>query len=157
MVVRQAPELLERATLAKVGDGDVEAVVDDRLAFALAVPDLERLGECLSLALDAEVDVRCRAAERRGRLPRLEVVDRRLAAPGHLEVRVRVDGSRQDVLAGRVDDLVRLNVERLADQGDALSVDEHVGDVVVSGGDHAAALDQHGHRRSFRGGWGSDP
>ena len=103
MLVGQARELVERSALAQVGDRDVEAVVDQRLSFALRVPDRERVAEGLALALDAEVDVRRRAAERRRGLARLDVVDRRLAAPRHLEVRVRVDAARQHVLAGRVD------------------------------------------------------
>src|SRR5947208_5349194 len=35
VVLRQSRELLQRAALAQVGDGDVEAVVDQRLPFAL--------------------------------------------------------------------------------------------------------------------------
>src|SRR5437899_10615272 len=56
-----------------------------------------------------------------------------------------VDRAREDVLAARVDHLVRRDVQRLADQGDALALDEDVGDVVVRRGDHAATLDQHRH------------
>ena len=37
------------------------------------------------------------------------------------------------------------DVERLADQGDPLVLDEDVGDVVVRRGDDAAAFDQNGH------------
>ena len=66
MLLREPRELLERPALLQVGDGDVEAVVDQRLPLALAVPDLEGLAEGLPLALDAEVDVRRRAAERGG-------------------------------------------------------------------------------------------
>jgi hypothetical protein len=36
----------------------------------------------------------------------------------HVEMGVRVDAAREDVLAGRVDDLVGFDVERLADQRD---------------------------------------
>jgi hypothetical protein len=53
---------------------------------------------------------------------------------------VRVDAPRQHVLARRVDDAVRRDVERLADQGDPLAFDVDVADVVVRGGDDAAAL-----------------
>src|SRR6476660_9568696 len=83
---------------------------------------------------------RSRPAERRGGVAGLEVVDRRLAAPRHLEVRVRVDRAGEDVLALGIDHLVRRDVQRLADQGDALALDEDVGDVVVRRGDHAATL-----------------
>ena len=146
MLVRQCGQLVERAAvLAQVGDDDVEAVVDDRLAVALGVPGRECLAEGLSFRLDAEVDMCRRAAEGCGDVPVVEVVDGRLASPRHLEMRVRVDRSRQDVLARSVDHLVRRDVERLADEGDALVLDEDVGDVVVGRRDHATALDQHGH------------
>ena len=98
VLLRQSRELFECPALMQVGDCDVEAVVDQRLAFALAVPDLEGLGEGLTFALDAEVDVRGRSAEGGGGLTRLEVVDRRLASPRHLEVRMRIDSARQHVL-----------------------------------------------------------
>ena len=83
----------------EVGDGDVVAHVDQLLALGLRVPVVERLGEGLALALDAEVDVGGRAAERRRGLARLDVVDRDRAAERHVEVRVRVDAARQQVLA----------------------------------------------------------
>jgi len=95
--------------------------------------------------LDDEVDVTRRAAERGRRLPGLDVVDRHRSTERHVQMRVRVDAARQDVLAARVDHLVRRDVQRLADQGDALTLDEDVGDVVVRRGDHAATLDQHRH------------
>src|SRR5207248_9675453 len=141
----QRRQLLEPLSVGDVGDGDVEPVVDDRLAVRLRMPGPERLCECLALALDAEVDVTGGAAARRRALSRLEVVDRDRAAERHVEMRVRVDTARQDELAGRVDHLVRLDVQRLADQGDPLAVDEDVSDVVVGRGDDAAAFDQNGH------------
>ena len=66
-------------------------------------------------------------------------------AERHVQVRVRVDCAGQHVLAGGVDDLVGLDVERLADQRDALALDVDVADVVVGGGDDPAAFDQYGH------------
>ena len=63
-------------------------------------------------------------------------------------MRVGIDAARQDVLAGSVDHLVGLRVERFADQGDPLAVDEDVGDVVIRRRDDAAVLDQHGHSGS---------
>src|SRR3712207_8650586 len=58
---------------------------------------------------------------------------------------VRVDAARQDELSGRVDHAVGGHVERLADERDPPVVDEDVPDVVVPGGDHPAAPDQHRH------------
>ena len=140
-------ELLEPLRLAQVGDRDVEAVVDQRLAVRLRVPALERLGERLALSLDAEVDVAGRAAARRGPLARLEVVDRDRAAERHVEMRVRVDAARQDVLAAaRRSSRSAATSRSVADQRDALALDEDVGDVVVGGGDDAPSPDQDRHR-----------
>jgi hypothetical protein len=124
---------------------NVVAHVDQLIAVRLSVPVGERVRERLALALDPEVDVGRRAAERRRGLARLDVVDRDRPAERHVEVRVRVDAARQQVLAARVDHAVRVDVERLADQRHALVLDVHVGDVVVGRGHDAAALDQHGH------------
>ena len=141
-LLRQSRELLERPTLAQVGHRDVEAHVDDLLPLALAVPGVERVGERAARGLDAEVDVARRPAERRRRLPRGDVVDRGRPAERHVEMRVRVDAPRQDVLARRVDDAIRIDVERLAEHRDALAVDVDVADVVVGGRDDPPALDQ---------------
>jgi hypothetical protein len=58
---------------------------------------------------------------------------------------VRVDSARQHVLATRVDHLVGLDVQGLADEGDPLVLDEDVADVVVGRRDHPATLDQNTH------------
>ncbi len=75
--------------------------------------------------------------------PDVDVVDRHRPAERHVEVRVRVDAARQHVLPGGVDDAIGVDVERLADERDALVVDEHVADVVVGRRHDAAALDQY--------------
>ncbi len=144
-LVRQRRELLERAALREIGDRHVVAHVDHLLAVRLRAPVLERLRERLSLALDDEVDVAGRAAERGRRLAGLDVVDRRRPAERHVEVRVRVDAAGKHVLPGCVDHLVRLDVEALADQRDSFVVDEDVRDVVVRRGDDPASSDQHRH------------
>ena len=141
-LVRERRELLERPALAQVGDRHVVAHVDHLLAVGLRAPLVERLAEGRALRLDDEVDVGGRAAERGRRLARLDVVDRGRPAERHVEVRVRVDAARQQVLAARVDDPVRRLVERLADERDRLVVDVDVGHVVVGRGHDAAALDQ---------------
>ena len=92
--------------------------------------------------LDAEVDVARRAAERGGGLSRRDVVDRHRPAERHVEMRVRVDAAREDVLARGVDDPIGVDVERLADHRDPLAVDVDVADVVVGGRDDPPALDQ---------------
>ena len=104
-------ELLERAAVLQVGDRHVVAHVDHLLAFGLRLPLVDRVGEGRALRLDDEVDVAGRPAERGRRLSRLDVVDRHRAAERHVEVRVRVDAPRQHVLAARVDDAVRADVQ----------------------------------------------
>jgi hypothetical protein len=86
-----------------------------------------------------------RPAERGRGLARLDVVDRGRAPERHVEVRVGVDETRQEVLAACVDDLVGGDIERLADQRHRLVLDVHIGDVVVGRGDDPAALDQYRH------------
>src|SRR5262249_7882055 len=90
-----------------------------------------------------------RTAEGSRRLAGLDVVDRDGAPERHVEVRMRVDAAREDVLAARVDHLVRRDVERLADQRDGLVLGADVRDVVVRRGDAPASLDQDRHRGEF--------
>ena len=90
-LVGQRRELLERAAVLQVGDGDVVAHVDQLLALGLRLPVGERVAEARAGSLDAEVDVRGRAAAGRSALARLDVVDRRRAAERHVEMRVRID------------------------------------------------------------------
>ena len=120
----QRRELLERAAVGQVGDGDVEAVVDDRLALALLVPAGERLGEGLAVPLDAEVDVARRAAERGGGLAGGDVVDRDGAAERHVEVGVRIDRAGEHELARGIDHEVGVLPERRSDPRDPLALDQ---------------------------------
>jgi hypothetical protein len=144
-LLRQRGELLEPLLVGEVGDRDVEAVVDKRLAVRLRVPAVERLRERLPLSLDAEVHVARRAAAGRRALARLEVVDGDRAAERHVEMRVRVDAARQDVFAARVDRPFGCDVELGADERDSLPLDEHVGNVVVGRGHHPTSTNQDRH------------
>src|SRR6185436_18986643 len=127
-------------------DRHVIAHVDHLLAVRLRPPILERLGKGRALRLDDEVDVARRSPEGGRDLAGFDVVDRRRPAEGHVEMGVWVDAARKNVFAARVDHLVGLDVERLADQRNPLALDVNVSDIVVRGRDHAAALDQNGHR-----------
>ena len=141
-LLRQSGKLFERAALAEIGDRDVVAHVDELLPLALGVPGVECLGERAPGRLDAEVDVTRGTAERCRDLARRDVVDRDGPAERHVEVRMRIDQSGEDVLARGVDDPVGIDVERLAEHRDALVLDEDVADVVVGGRDDPPALDQ---------------
>ena len=138
--------VLELAAVVQVGDREVEADVDHRrAALDLLVPGGERVGNRLARSLEAEVDQRGDAAERRRCRARGEVVAGDRPAERHLHVRVRVDRARDHVLARRVDHTIGGDVERPSDLGDRLSLDQDVGHVVVSRGDDVAAFDQHAH------------
>ncbi len=154
-LVGQRGELLERPAVLEIGDGHVVAHVDHLLAVRLSAPLLEGLCERVPLGLDDEVDVARGAAERCGSLPGFDVVDRHRSAERHVEMRVRIDAARQHVLARRVDHLVGLHVERLADQGDRLVVDVEIRDVVVGRGDDATIANQNRHHASSIFGFGA--
>ena len=145
-LVGQRRELLERAALVEVGDGDVEAVVDQRLAVRLRVPGLERLRERLALALDAEVDVAGRAAERRRRLARTRSRRsspcRRTACRGACAGRCSPGGRSLPVAS-----ITRsaATSRSLADQRHPLAVDVDVRDRVVGGRHDAPAANQNRH------------
>ena len=145
-LVRELRKVFQRPGVLEIGDPDMEADVDDRLrTLDLLVVVRQRFGKGRAGRLHAEVDQRRRAAERSRHGPGREVVARDGAAERHLEVRVRVDRTRHDDHSGGVDDLVGLDVERVAHEGDRLALDVDVTPVVVGGGDDTAALDQHGH------------
>ena len=112
----QGRKLLECPALAQIRDRHVVAHVDHLLAVRLAAPLLDRVRERGALWLDDEVDVAGRSAERRGRLPRLDVVDRHRAAERHVEMRMWVDAAGKHVLPGCIDYSLGLDIERLADE-----------------------------------------
>ena len=107
----QRRELLQRSALAEIRDRHVVAHVDHLLAVRLAAPVVDRVAERRAVRLDDEVDVARRAAERRGGLPRLDVVDRRRPAERHVEVRMRVDAAGKHVLPGCIDHSLGLDIE----------------------------------------------
>ncbi|MNS61084.1 hypothetical protein D3C72_941010 [compost metagenome] len=146
-LVGEAAHLVE-ALVGHVGDDHVEGVVDGGLALGLGVPGVQALEGGAALGLHGEVHHRGGAAEGRGAGAGLEVVGAVGAAEGHVEVGVGVDASRNDQLAGRVDHGVRRHVEVLADEGDALALDEDVREIVIHRRDDSTVLDQQAHSAS---------
>ena len=128
--------------VVQVGDGDVEADVDHRLAAVDLLVVRRRApartsspGAWMQKSTSVVVPPNA-AATVAGR----EVVARRRAAEEHLDVRVRVDRARDHELAGGVDHLVGGDVEGLADQRDGPVLDVDVADIVVGGGDDRPPL-----------------
>jgi len=54
---------------------------------------------------------------------------------------VHVDAAGQDILAGGVDDLVRMDIERRADERDLLVFDEDVASIEIGRSNDGAVLD----------------
>ena len=142
----EVPDRLERLLVDAAHDL-VERVVDRALALGLGVPVGEAVEHVLARPLHGHVDDRGDPAPRGGDRAGLERVRRERAAEGQLHVRVHVDAAGDDVLAGRVDDLVRALLGRLepagrADRDDRLPVDEDVVDHPAARVDDGAVLDQ---------------
>ncbi len=148
-LVDQGVHRLERE-LVDAADDLVEAVVDGAVALGLGVPGGQPVLDPLAVALHGEVDDRRGAAPGRGAGTRLEGVGGGGAAERQLHVGVGVDAAGDDVLAGRVDDLVDVALEvdaqqagsRREDGGNGLAVDQDIRHGGPGGVDHRPALDQ---------------
>jgi hypothetical protein len=125
-----------------VRDDHVEAVVDGGLAFGLLVPGFQGRQRGLALGLNREIDQGRRTAVGGGAGAGLEIVRGNGAAEGHVQVGVRVHAARKQVLAGSIDDGVRIHAQVPADDRHCLVLDEHVGLVIVDRRYDAAILDQ---------------
>jgi hypothetical protein len=130
-----------------VGRDHVERVVDQRAPFGLGVPGVERLPERAALLLDREVDDGGGAAVGRRQRARLEVVDRARAAERHVEMGVRVDAARDDVLALGVDGAIGLPElgPGRHQRRDLAVLDPQVGGEGVRRGDAGAVGDEGAH------------
>ena len=91
------------AGVGQVGDDHVQAVVDAGLALGLLPPGVERGAHLCSARLYGEVDDGGGAADGGGACAGEEVVGRRSATEGHVEVGVRVDAAGQKQQAGGID------------------------------------------------------
>ena len=137
---------LGKRRIGHVRHDHVEAVVDRGLALGLGVPGVEALSQALALRLDREVDDRGRAAERRRAAAGLERVLGEGAPERQLHVGVHVDRAGNDPLARCVEGTVGFDLECLADERDALAVDEDVRWRRGVGVDDRPTLDQRAHR-----------
>ncbi len=132
-----------------VGDRQVKRVIDRRFAGGLSVPRLDRVGERIALLMQREIDDRRRAAERRRRRSRSEVVGRRRAAEGHVEVRVRIDQPRENVRPDCVEGRVTVALDFASDGRDRAVFDEHVRRTEVRRRDDRAAFYNGADKRSL--------
>ena len=136
----QCVHLLENRVVDLAND-HVEAVVDMSLALGLGVPLIEALAKRLAVALDREVDDRRSPAPGRGRRPRGEVVRGEGAPEGQFHVGMDVHRAGHHVAAFGLDHLVRVGLQVVADGGDPLPVDEHVGPGQIARRHHRPVLD----------------
>ncbi len=127
----------------QIGDREMEAVVDRRLALRLGGPEIERLAQCRALRLDGEVDMRRRAAKCRRPMPGEEVIRGDRAAEGHLQMGMHINPAGDDVLAARVNR--RITGEAAANRDDLLVLDQHIRPIGIARGDDRAALDYCAH------------
>ena len=125
-VVPDHPIHVDRGLLAELAHDHVKGIVDDRLALGALHPAVERRVEAGAEILNGEVDQRRRAAVRGGDRAGLEVVGRRGAAKGHVEVRVHVDAAGHDELTGGVNDGLGRDGQPATDERDDALVDVEV-------------------------------
>src|ERR687898_73589 len=125
--------------VAQIRDGDVETVINDRLALCLLGPRVEGSGEGASGLLQGEVDDHGRTAGRSRLGTRGPVVRRDGTPERHVHVGMGIDEAWHDQLARGVDGLGVLSVEVRADRDYLLVLDEHVGPVTALGRDDGPA------------------
>ena len=151
-VLDQGRQLLAQHLGRRVGQDQVEAVVQNRLALGPAVIPLDRLAQALALHLAGEGDDRRGAAAGRGDRGRFEVVGELGAAERRLaDVAMTLDAARQDEATGCIDHVVGGRDGDVVGQGgDPAILHRDVGDEGVGSGRHPSVLDdeivvRHGH------------
>ena len=127
--------------LVPVVDGHVEAIIAARAAVGLFVPEIEAVLQRLALVRAGEVDDEGRAAVDGAARAGVEVVGGGGAADVEVEVRVGVDETREEQLAGHVDDGCAVRGQVFADGEDLFALDQHVGRAGSGGGDDGAAFE----------------
>ncbi len=146
-VADQGRQLLAEHLVARLGDDQVEGVVDDRLGAGATVVVLDHRAQRLSPERHGEGDDRGVAATGGGDASGAEIV-RRLDPPVGLlvEVTVAVDPAGQDQHAGRVD-LLGARAEGRAERRDPAAAHAHVAAHRVRRGRHRAAPNDQIERR----------
>ena len=127
--------------LVPVVDGHVEAIIAARAAVGLFVPEIEAVLQRLALVRAGEVDDEGRAAVDGAARAGVEVVGGGGVADVEVEVRVGVDETREEQLAGHVDDGCAVRGQVFADGEDLFALDQHVGRAGSGGGDDSAAFE----------------
>src|SRR5215213_1238276 len=125
--------------VAQIRDGDVETVINDRLALRLLGPRVEGSGEGASGLLQGEVDDHGRTARRSRLCARGPVVGRNGTPERHVHVGMGIDEAWHYQLARGVDGIGVLSVEVRADRDYLLVLDEHVGPATALGRDDGPA------------------
>ncbi len=140
-LVHQLVHLFLVAVL-KIGRDEVKTVIDRRLALGLFVPRIDARGHRLALRLHGKINDRRRPAKRRRPRSGKKIVRRICPAKRQFHMRMRIDPAGNHQLPRRINDNIRLHIERLADSRDGLAVDKNIRVIVVNGGDDAAVFDQ---------------
>ena len=131
--------------LVPPGDGDVEGVVADRLLRPFPPLPVGVQNVLLRIG-DHEIDDRRGAADAARGRPGLEILGRHGAHEGQLHVGVRIDAARHHITAARIDGLgARRRFQILADGGDPVAVQKHVGAEAAVRIHDGSAPDQSGH------------
>jgi hypothetical protein len=140
-VANQRRQFLAQHLLGRIGDDQMDRVVDHRLALGAGPVGLDHLAQRLALVLGGEGDQRGGAAA--GRRDRAGAESIRGLDPlgaGLGDVAVGVDAAGQHQLAARVDGLVAAR-QRLAERHHPAVLHAEVAAASARGGDHAAAPD----------------
>lgn len=137
----QGGKLLPQDLRGRVGDDQVDGIVDETAAFSLGAIGGKRRAEALPLLLQAEGHDRGVAADSGRAAAGKEIVGRHDARTGWLrQVDMAVYAAWHDQQAGCVDDLGRIH-KPVGDGGDPAVADAEVGAKRVSGSDDGAVAD----------------
>ncbi len=140
-VADQRRQLLAQHLLARIGDDEVEGVVDDRLGSGGLVIVAHDLAQRLALVLRREGDDGRRPAERRRHRGAVEIVGAHDAVRGFLlDMAVAVDAAGQDQLPRGVD-LRRARSEAAAERRDGAVPDTDIAAHGVGRGDDGTVAD----------------
>ena len=136
--------------IGQVGDGDMEAVVDNRFVLGVALPGRHGVAQGAAFALHRKIDVGGGTAKGRRAMAGEEIVGAAHAPPGHVEMGVDINAAGQYIKPRGVDHMVgQRGVEVGADEGNGFAVNQQIGHIGVGCCYKGAVFDQCFHRVLF--------